>query len=174
MASWWITQYSLLTIHFSYMFAELTRLFFEHFAQRLEMACSITAATWLLSCFLNERIWKMNFQWVFCTNIPKKEKISWSGKVTWPRTKKRRKSPDIKTNHDSEQQWSVNKQKLTASKSFFKFLCQEVISFVSYQRAVSFTNGLQDCCFFGQTKFYQLCGFWKMSRQVWTIFAIQK
>ena len=44
----------------------------------------------------------------------------------------------------------------------------------SYQHSVSFTHGLQHYCFLGQTGLHRLCGHWRMLRQVWTIFMVQK
>ena len=44
----------------------------------------------------------------------------------------------------------------------------------SYQHSVSFTHGLQHYCFLGQTGLHRLCGHWRMLRQIWTIFMVQK
>ena len=50
---------------------------------------------------------------------------------------------------------------------------KQITSF-SYQHSISFTHGLQHYCFLGQANLYQLCGLWQMSRQIWTIFTVQK
>ena len=48
------------------------------------------------------------------------------------------------------------------------------ISNHSFQLSISFTHGLQHYCFLGQAYLYRLCGLWQMSRQIWTIFLVQK
>ena len=64
--------------------------------------------------------------------------------------------------------------KLRLKKLFFNFLSQKQITSFSYQHSISFTNGLQHYCFLGQANLYLLCELWYMSRQIWTIFWVQK
>ena len=48
------------------------------------------------------------------------------------------------------------------------------ITYFSYQHSISFTQGLQHYCCFGQANMYRLCGLWQISRQIWMIFVVQK
>ena len=93
----------------------------------------------------------------FTWQCPKKEKISLYGKVTWQWPKQMRI-------------WVTK----CSSKSFFNFLSQKRITSFSYQHSISFTHGLQHYCFLGKANVYRLCGLWEMSRQIWTIFMVQK
>ena len=51
---------------------------------------------------------------------------------------------------------------------------QKQLTSFSYQHSISFSHGLQHYCFLGQVNLYRLCGLWPMSRQIWTIFLVQK
>ena len=90
LSSWRAVLYSLLTIYFSYVLAEIKRLFFEKIVEKLGITCNITAGIWLLRRFLNEWIWKTRYCYYFYKPTEKGIRFHlWKFHVTM--TKKRKK-----------------------------------------------------------------------------------
>ena len=85
-----------------------------------------------------------------------------------------RKDPCMEVPSDNDQKRTVQKQHFPTRKSFFNFHCQKMFTFFSYRCAIFFNHGLQHYCFLGLFNLNRLCGLRKMSRQIWTIFLVQK
>ena len=54
------------------------------------------------------------------------------------------------------------------------FILKNQLGSFSYQHSISFTHGLQHYRNFGKTGLHRLCGLWQESRQIWTLFLVQK
>ena len=89
-ATWLAMQYFLLTISFLLVFADMKSLIFEHFAWKLGITSSITAAIWFLSGFLNTT--------TFCKNPAETRKwfLIWKNHVTMS---KKGKNLLVRKNH---------------------------------------------------------------------------
>ena len=185
-ASWWPMQYSLLTIYFLYVAVEMERRFSESFLGKLGITCNITAAVWLLNCFLNK--WTKKHVTTFCKNLPEKKGGSIYGSVAWKWRKEERNCLYANVNDNNQKRrnlllWQCQvamtekkrkKQQFLGPKSFFIFRSHQLFTSFSYQRALSFIHGLQHNYFLEQGNLYWLCRFWKISRQIWSILMVQK
>ena len=81
LVSWWAMQYFLLTICFLY-YLRKWKAFFESFARKLGITCSITADIWLLSCFLNKLIWKTRYRYfLYKSTKNRKNLLIWRSHV---------------------------------------------------------------------------------------------
>ena len=87
---------------------------------------------------------------------------------------KRKESPYMEKSRDNDQKRCVYKLRKAVPKSLLNFHSQKQIISFSYQHSILFTHGLHHYCFLGQANVYRLCGLWQMSRQIWTIFLVQK
>ena len=94
------------------------------------------------------------------------------GHVTMP--EKGENLPYRELSRDNDQKRCLWKKRNAAPTSFFNFHWQNQFTSFSYQHSIFFTYGLQHYCFLGQANLYGLCGLWQMSRQIWTIFLVQK
>ena len=54
------------------------------------------------------------------------------------------------------------------------FILKNQLASFSYQHSISFTHGLQYYRNLGQANLHRLCGLWQESRQIWTLFLVQK
>ena len=59
-------------------------------------------------------------------------------------------------------------------KTFFYLQFQRTVTSFNYQRVMMFTHGLQPYCLFGQSHLHRLYRPWRFSRQIWTLFLVQK
>ena len=107
--------------------------------------CNLTAAIWLLDSFLNKRIRKSKYYYFLFKPIEKRK-----NNVTM--TNNRKKSPFLKMSRDNEDKKGAKKQQ------FLLFLVN---------------HGLQYYCLLREDNFDRLCGRWKASKQIWTIFLVQ-
>ena len=115
---------------------------------------------------------------IFCTSLlkkelsgdsdQKKEGISLFGIITWQWPNKEtsrhhdQKKPYLK---DNLQHQSQSLTFFTKTNHFFKL----PVFYLTTK-----PHHLQYYCFLGQAQLYRLCGLWKMSRQIWSIFLAQK
>ena len=84
---------------------------------------------------------------------------------------KKRKSHKMSRENDQKNAYISNEMQLQNLSLAF---IPENKSLISATRIVSFTHGLQNYSNLGQANFYQLCGLWQVSRQIWTKFFFQK
>ena len=173
-SGWWrAMKYFSLIIYFSYVVAELKRLFYEYFAWMLRVTCSITVAIWLLGRFLNTQFKKKQSSYTFIAKRSKNQRgcICWN--VTWHWQ-----------NIDwislfGNVTWKCLENKLieatiSSSKVILQHSLLKIIHFFQLQMCYLIHPGLQYYCFFEQVKLYQLYELWQMPRQVWAIFFVQK
>ena len=84
---------------------------------------------------------------------------------------KRKKYPYMEVPRDTG---AYKSSDLKLSNHCSTFILKNQLASFSYQHSISFTHGSQHYCFFGQTGVHRLCGLWQESRQIWTIFMVQK
>ena len=97
LSSSWPEQYPLFKKYFLYNFAGTKSLTIEFIAWKPGFTCKITAAIWLLSSFLNKRIWKKVYYYFLYKRIQKGKRFHiWKCQLTMT---KKRKNPHIWTRH---------------------------------------------------------------------------
>ena len=156
LSSWRAIQYSILSIFFFISVCRNKEAVFWKICLKTGNHFNITAAIWFFRRFLNKWIWKTRYYY-FLYKPTKKGKrfLIWKSHVTMTR----------------REAYICNEMQL---KSFSYLLSQKQITPFSYQLSISFTHGLQHYCFLGQANLYRLIGVWQISRQIWTIFLVQK
>ena len=135
-------------------------------------SCLPYANSLLLRRFLNKWIWKTSFFYFLYKPTKKRNKfLIWKCQVTMP---KKGKNLLIWTSHVTMTKRDTCISNETQLKIILQFSFTKTYTSFSYQHFISFTHGLQQYCFLGQVNLYRLCGFWQMSRQIWTIFLVEK
>ena len=84
---------------------------------------------------------------------------------------KRKESPYKEISRDTSEFKSSD---LYLSNHCSVFILKNQLASFSYQHSISFTHGLRHYKNLGQTDLHRLCGFWQESRQIWTLFLVQK
>ena len=132
-------------MYFSYVYAELRRLFFESFVWKLGLTCNIAAATWFWNCSHHKRIWKKKTKFSYFSYNPtnKKEKSR-------QKDQKKNEIPLLEISRDSEQvrklhltmtkKKSVYEYQFAAADSFFNFHSLVYITFLANSTLSRETN----------------------------------
>ena len=155
-------------MYLSYVTPELKRVLLDKFALKLGISCIIAAAVWYWNGFWTKEYEKKVILFLY--------KPTKNGIFTWPWPKRKESSttsqPNNETSCDHNQKRCVHERKFAASRSFFNFTSQKLITTFSFQRPKP--KGSQQYCFVIQTHLCKLCGLSKMRRENESTFLVQK
>ena len=109
-----------------------------------------------------------------CKNLPKTKDVPFR-ECHVTRTEKGKNLLIYKCHVRMTKNRCVYKKRYAAPKSLFNFQSQKTYHFFQLPTFYLVRPWLIDTCFLGQAKLlYPLCGLRQMSRQIWTIFLVQK
>ena len=105
----------------------------------------------------------------FCSSLSKMD-------ISRDSNQKRKDSPYLDLSRDHDKKRSLKNRQIAASKSLFNLFSLKSITCLSSQRSISTTKPhiLQHEPLLEPTHLYRICKLWKLSRQVWSIFLLQK